>query len=525
MSGALTYLLLTRLKNQIKSLIKSPGKLLYVIFLMAMIGLTIFGANKSDLDPERVIRDIQELFAGITLFYSVMFAVIANKGFHNGASMFSMQDVNILFTAPFRPQKLLFYGLLRQIGISLMLGLFLLFQYSWLHSLYDLSYGTLLIVLLGYAVTVFLGQVTAMVIYSFTSSDEKKKTAAKSVFYAVFVIFAAYAAIEAFKSRDILAGAVKAANSAFVKLMPVSGWMSGTVSGIISGSGPDILRGVILSAVLLAGLICLITFKNQDYYEDVLKSTEIAQSAINARKEGVVGDAAPANVKLGRTGIGKGWGADVFYYKHKLEDRRSRVLILDKISLIFAACTIAFSFFMKNAGISAVFIFAVYMQVFTVALGRFNKELTKPYIYLMPEPPLRKMLYGLAEGVPSAIAEALLIFIPVAFILHMGPVETVLCILARITYSMLFTAGNVIVERLWGGAVSKMLVMFLFFATMIVLAAPGAVLAVILSSAEFIIVSEDVTVFLSMIICNIPIALTGLYLCRNMLQYAELNNR
>jgi hypothetical protein len=525
MSGALVYLFLTRLKNQIKSLIRSPEKLLYVVFLLAMIGLKIFGGNKADEDPERIIRDIRELFAGVTAFYTVMFAVIANKGFHNGASMFSMQDVNFLFTSPFKPQRLLFYGLFRQIGVSLMLGLFLLFQYSWLHNLYDLSYGSLLIILIGYAVTVFLGQVAAMVIYSFTSSDEKRKKIAKSVFYAFFVIFAAYIALGSMKDADLISGAVKAANSAVIKLMPVSGWASGAVSGIISGNGTDILRGLVLSGVFLALLICLIIFRDQDYYEDVLKSTEIAQSAITARKEGVVGDAAPANVKLGKTGIGRGFGADILYYKHKLEDRRSRVFILDKISLIFAVCTILFAFFVKNAGISAVFIFAVYMQVFTVALGRFNKELTKPYIYLMPEPPLKKMLYGLAEAVPSAVAEALLIFVPVAFILHMGPVETVLCILARITYSMLFTTGNVIVERLWGGTVSKMLVMFLFFATMIVMAAPGAVLAIILSSAEVMIVNEDVTVFLSMIVCNIPISVLGLYLCRNMLQYAELNNR
>ena len=34
---------------------------------------------------------------------------------------------------------------------------------------------------------------------------------------------------------------------------------------------------------------------------------------------------------------------------------------------------------------------ATYMQMFFVAIGRLLKELTKPYIYLVPEPPMKKL--------------------------------------------------------------------------------------------------------------------------------------
>jgi hypothetical protein len=39
------------------------------------------------------------------------------------------------------------------------------------------------------------------------------------------------------------------------------------------------------------------------------------------------------------------------------------------------------------------------------------------------------------------------------------------------------------------------------------------------------VISATVTMLLAMAICNIPVALFVLYLCRNILQYAELNNR
>lgn len=526
MSGALGFLLLAKLKNQIKSIVKSPGKLIYLIAVIAIIGLTIFGAEQTEGNPYRLVRDIRELTAIITVFYTVIFVVLVNKGFHGGASMFAMPDVNFLFPAPFKPQKLLFYGLFRQIGTSLALGMFLLFQYSWLHNLYDIPYGTLLIILAGYAATVFFGQISAMVIYSFTSSDERTKKTVKIVFYALIGVFVLEAAFRFLGgSKDALARAVDAVNGAFTKLVPVSGWMGGAVSGLILNNGAYVLQGFGLSALFLIFLVCLITFKNQDYYEDVIKSTEAAQSAINARKEGVAADISPSNVKVGKTGINRGFGASTFYYKHVLEDRRSRMFILNKSGLIFSLFTVLFAFFMKDIGIPAVFIFSVYMQVFTVMLGRFNRELTKPYIYLVPEPPLKKLLYGLAQAAPSTVIEALLVFVPIAYILHLDALTAAVCIIARISFSMLFTAGNVIVERLWGGAVSKVLVMFLFFAVMIALAIPGAILAIILSSVNMLIVNEDVTIFLSLIICNIPVSVLGLYLCKDMLQYAELNQR
>ncbi len=80
-------------------------------------------------------------------------------------------------------------------------------------------------------------------------------------------------------------------------------------------------------------------------------------------------------MSLGKTGFGRGAGAEMFYYKHKLENRRSRILILDTVSLIWVACVIVFSLFMQDSGVMPVFVMATYLQIFSVALGRFNKEL------------------------------------------------------------------------------------------------------------------------------------------------------
>ena len=40
--------------------------------------------------------------------------------------MFTLSDVSMLFPSPLKPNKVLFYGLTRQLGLSLLLGFFLL---------------------------------------------------------------------------------------------------------------------------------------------------------------------------------------------------------------------------------------------------------------------------------------------------------------------------------------------------------------------------------------------------------------
>ena len=523
MNTPLLYLISMKLKNQLKSFLKSPVKLICFVLAAACIGLTIFSGQK--MNTQDSIRDIRELTAIITAFYSVMFVVMSYKGFGNGASMFSMADVNMIFTAPFVQRKVLFYGLFQQLGTSVLLGIFVLFQYGWLHGVYGVGYGVVLLLLLGYALTIFLAQISAMVIYAFTSANDGRKRLVKIIYFAVIAAFAVCIALPALGNRaDMIGEAAAAVNGPVVGLFPVSGWIGRAVAGILLGNATSVVVGLLLSAAFLAGMVSLMTYGKQDFYEDVLKSSEITQSAITARKEGRVGDTSPSRVKLGKTGIGKGFGASAFYYKHRLENRRSRAFILEPVSLIYAVIVIVMAFFTKGAGISAVFTTATIFQIFIVALGRFNKELTKPYIYLIPEPPLQKMLYALAESLPSTVLESLVVFIPVALIQGATPMDTALCIVARISFAFLFTAVNIAVERLWGGSSSKSTVMILYFAMMVVMAVPGIVLAAILGSLNPG-AGQNAAVFLSLTVCNIPIGLLVMFLCRNMLQYAELNQR
>lgn len=534
MKSPLVYLTLTKFKNQVKSIFKSPSKLIYGVFLIAVFVLVAFTKNETvGTEP----RALSELVAILSLFYTVMFLMVFVNGSASNTPMFTLSDVTLLFPAPLRPNRVLFYGLFRQLGVSLLLGFFLLFQYSWLNTLYGISYGSLLLIIAGYALTLFLAQLSAMAVYTRTSG---KENAGRTVRFCVYGAAALYALAAVFTCREPLAAllnggkdytaALKAGADFFSTLpgllFPVSGWAAGIAGGIMTGDFSLCLLLLLLTFVFTAVLVLLIVKSKNNYYEDVLQTAETAQSAITAQKEGQLNEVVPKKVRMGKLGLGKGWGASAIYQKHAVENRRSGIFFLSNLSLIFVICIIAASFFMREfeeGAILSVFAMGTYMQIFSTALGRFNRELMKPYLYLIPEPPLKKLLYAIKESLWNNTLEAVIIFVPVAFIIGASPLDTVFCIAARISFSLLFTAGNVLVERVFGTVSSKVLIMFFYVLALLLMAAPGIILGAVLMTLAPL--PGFMGLFLGIIVLNIPVSLLVLYLCRNLLQYAELNNR
>ncbi|MFA7674026.1 MAG: putative ABC exporter domain-containing protein [Clostridia bacterium] len=519
--NALTYLLLVKFKNQIRELVRKPARLIYFILL---IGFIVFAALSSDWDDSgnQAYRNINELTAGITALYILIFAMMAYNGFKNGATMFRMADVNMIFTSPISPRRTLFYGLFQQLGTSLLLGFFFLYQYSWMHNVYGVSFTTIIILLVGYSLSVFCAQLTAMVIYSFTSYDDNRKRIAAIIFFGLFIIYAAGLVLFLLQDRtQLVQNLVIAGNSIYIRLLPVAGWIGSIVGGIILNETSAIITGSVLTAVYIAGMTVLLTYAKQDYYEDVLKASEDQQIALIAKSEGRMAEGI-GKVKIGKTGFTKGEGASVFYYKQKIEDRRARKFIVDGIALIFVIVTVILGVFMKNAGIVMVFMTSSYMQFISVKTGRFSKELDKPYIFLVPEPPFKKILYCIKESFTGYLAEAIMIYVPLAFIMQLSPFDTIMIIIARISFAYLFTAANILMLRVFGASQSRTLLYTFYVLSVVIMSVPAIAAGILVSTAGIVLFSDFFVIFAVMTACNIPVTLLVIYLCRNVLQYAEL---
>ena len=89
--------------------------------------------------------------------------------------------------------------------------------------------------------------------------------------------------------------------------------------------------------------------------------------------------------------------------------------------------------------------------------------------------------------------------------------------------ALLFTAGNVCVERVFGMVRSKTLIFLFYFLVLLLMAIPGIAACVVF--AIWFPAWEVAAGLLAMTVVNAAIAVLVLWLCRNLLQYAELNSR
>lgn len=510
---ALIYLTLRKLRNGILEYIRTPSKLIPALILIAIMVGSAFTANSHQ--GQYYTRDITELYAMIFALYSLIFVLISKNGFHNGASMFTMQDVNLIFTSPLKQNTVLSFGLVQQLGRSLMLGFFILFQSGTVCATYGVGFETLVYILIGYGVTVFLSQMVAMVIYSFTSADEKKHKALKSVYTAVIGAFVAYALYLAYGSGSLnLQSLIAVTQTPVAKAFPVSGMVSLAVCGAIDGRVPHILMGIGYCALCWVLYRIAIRFINSDYYEDVLKSTEVSFSAIADRREGKASENAPRNIKTGKIGLSKGKGASAIAEKHKIENRRSRNLILSTVSLVMVAFTLVSALIFRDEPI-AVFGLSVYMMVMSITSGRWAKELSYPYIYMIPESSYKKLLYMIKGEIPSIILESILCCGPLYFICYLPLDETVGMILGRISFAFLLIAVNLLLQRVFRESDKKRLIVLFYFMLFMLFSMPGIITAV---SIWVFMPFYMALAFVAMSLVNTAVALILAFCCRKILE-------
>lgn len=518
--GALGYLFFTKLKNQLKEFIRRPSKLIMTAVFVLAVGVTIL-PSASGKPLYGTYRSMDEFYAIVAILYGSVFVTVAKNGFSNGGSVFSMADVNLIFVSPLKASSALFFGMLQQLGKSLYLGVFLLFQYTLAREYYGIEYTTLILVALGYGITALFSQMTATLIYMAVSSSDRKTAIGKAVFFAVVGAFIGAVLIKS----DIIGGfeiekAVYAVRSGFMYFMPVSGFVTLGVEGAVSGEGTKFLLSLAAGAVFSLAYYILLSKARGDYYEDVLVSAQTSFSAVTAAKEGKTAEFTPKKIKVGKEGITSGWGASVISEKHKRENRRSKVLILDKISLVITGMLALYSFIMPS--VMGIFITSVYTLTITVAAGRWAKELTYPYIYLIPESPFKKLFYLIREQIPSVILESVICFIPVHFILKTDIRLTVSMMVARAGFGLIFIGVNLVFQRLFSGASKTVLTLTLYMLFTVAFSLPAVICGVLVSF--FSPFNPELSLLVTVPV-NTVVSAVMLFSVRNVLQYSEYNNR
>lgn len=536
--NAVLFLATRQLKNFVRQTVHHPGRL---ITSLASLGLIAWMFVDLTLHPRTTgsvtdIRVLEGLFLAWLLLLGTLTLTTSLK---SGSAVFRMSDVNLLFVSPTSPRLILVYGLARQMGTTLLGFFFMLFYCGSLTNSFPITpTGVLLLVVMTVFYTILV-QVVSMLAYGMIRGEPRRRAAVQGGIYAFITLMVLTALVPFVKGGGTVSAAYAAAGYRSLEYFPLVGWAKGAVFALIEG---DSRRAALYGALLLASfLLCILLFlkSTPDYYEDVLEKAEKTFALRQAKKEKRGFASASAPKKVGKSGLGRGWGANAFFYKHLCEaHRRSRFVFFSASTVVQLVISLGMYGIMLLIGggdkhpMPAYVIMAiacglsVYILFFLNAAGDWSRELSSQYIYLAPEPPFQKLLWASMTSFFKPVFDGIVVFAVTGIAVQASLPTVLICILLYASYGCLFTAGNVLAKRVFGGMANRGIVMVLYMFLLALIAAPG------IGGMVFVYMGAHASVPMSMLpfLMGLPVVVwnifvTGLvfYICRNLLASVEMN--
>lgn len=509
---SLIFLTSRKLKNKLFELMKSPGKLImtlgFILLFVMNMSIDKFSASGS--------RPIVEFYAIIFVFYIICFMIETKKGFERGGTMFSLCDVNFLFLSPIKPAAVLFYAMAGRMGASLWMGIAFIYQFSLLRTNYAISFYDMIYAVIGYGAVAFLSQLAGMLIYFFTCGNSEKLKKAKLVFYLCCAVFLVPFALSVFTNPHFpsltVTDAAEGITAEAMKLFPVVGWVFAAVEGIIMGLTPQLICAASVSLFFAVAVFVIISSFRHGYYEDVLLS---AEKTADSKGTGEVRIDEKTLLEENRK-IRKGKGASAFFHKHLLENRRTKATIFPAMSAFYLVIVAVYAFVFKRGAIE-LFMVSSTFSVLSILTGRWVKELTLPYIYLVPDKPVKKLFYLLPEMLPKVITESVLHCLVIGFVGKYGAVTVVAMIFARISLCFVLMASALIVARFFREKEKNNIFVAVCIFVGMVFAIPSIISFFFFSDYGMGVVAG----FGAMTALNIPTGFLLLFFARNLLKFSD----
>lgn len=437
------YYALHSFVNQVKKLFKT-WMLVFLLICMLFGGLIGVGvamledvADETDgeiIDSEEIVEEVDEfdeesfleafgieplslvelVVGGIVLAVFVFEAVSAGK---NGSGIFLPADVNLLFASPMKPQSVLLFRLMTQLGASILASVYLLLQVPNLTLNLGVSLWASLAAIAAWCLTIVLGKLIQLLIYTVCATHPQLKPWVRNGVYALLALIVAGFLLYWKGSGSYLDAAVGFFNSRISRYIPLWGWLKGFCLFALEGS----LLGTLLclTATLISGvaLTYFIWHIKADFYEDALaKSEETAELLEQAQSEKagavIVKRKKDRSERLKRDGMRYGAGANVFFFKSMYNRFRFAHLgVFTKTSETYLVAAVGVGvlcrFVLQTDGLLPVALTLAGLSFFRALGNPLEQDTQMDYFILIPESTWKKLFWSLMGGTANCFLDVL----------------------------------------------------------------------------------------------------------------------
>lgn len=476
----LFYIMFKSIKNGILELKKKPGKLVMYILFIFLLGFSFLGVGKGNKDTNFIGNDIYGcMVTGLILLFTVP-DIMAS--FDKGATFFRGADINFVFTAPIKPQNILIYGFVKQMYAIFISLFFLLFQVPNLYRFFDVKSYAIFVIIIGLCLLLIANSIIKLILYSIISKNSKAKNMIIAAFkgFGILVIIFYFACLYIFRSP--LKALMYILNNKAIEYIPVYGWVRTILMSAVNGTGSLTIVFILLTMAFIILCFYALYRIDMDYYEDVLTATEVKESTISKARTGqrTYGIKSKRKVKSVKY-TKKGSGASAIFFRHFLECSKTGFGLISTMSIIYFIAAITVGVFCPPQDLRLILGFSAYLLMIFSFAGKWQKELSTPYVYLIPDSAFKKVIYSTAMDNIKNLVDGCFIFIPIGFLFKSNPITILLSILGYVSIGCLFVYGGLLIQRMTGSSNNMVFVSILKMLLLILIIAPGVILMTVFS--------------------------------------------
>ena len=478
----LIYIIKKSVKNSFLELKRKPAKLIgyFVVFLLLSLTLIFSGNNREQqkiLDPalyNAIVGVVILIFTAPDIYSSI----------NNGATFFRGADINLVFTSPTSPQKVLIYGFIKQIYTSFIAVFFILFQAPTLYRFNNIkSYGVIVAVF-GLFIMLIFNSVLKILLYSIASKNDKTKVFLKSTFKVLGTVIVLAYFIELYITRSPGTAIISLLNSSVISYIPVYGWVRAIIMS--SMNGIDVVFFVYIVLIIASVALCsyIIQSFELDYYEDVLASTELKETVISASRRGE-----KVFMQTGKKALvrkvqysKKGKFASAILWRQILEYKKTGFAFINIGSFLYAVIAITAGLFSPIKDLKLILGGMIYLQLIFTFASKWKKDISNPYIYMLPDHAFKKVIYATTVDNTKNLIDGTLVFVITGILFKSSVILIFLNIIAFVSIGSLFVYGGILTRRVSGSNDNIIFTALIRMIILLLIIAPGIVLLTVMYS-------------------------------------------
>ena len=518
--NAVVFLIVRQYVNRIRRMFSKPLNVILtiiaVLFIMSGPLLMLFirdfyeglvGAGGREIAVAGV-----QLFIGITLILS---------GLSQQGGLFTYSEASILFSSPLTKKTILLYSTLQSLPGAFLTSIFMCFYFPYLIG-GAMTTLKLLATVLVMSLLIFCIFIIYYYIYIQDIAREGLKKRLKKFAWAFFAVIAAiYTAIWLTNGHDFGEAAVTFFTSPIYNAFPLFGWAKWAVVALLNDHCINgFIPGTLLLAVSAVVLARIYYSQDVDFYEKAqLDSIRLQKVVDTIKSNGYDAQGlALRKVRSAKSSFREGAAAIMSRQFLEMKKRGPMLTLKDLINgVIYLAVGLA-----TKMEFTFVYTMIVFSMVINTATDSWNSEFKKPYIYLIPESPFRKLIYAVLPSIVKNTLAGSVVVAAAAALFGAGLQEALLCLFLLAAYALLFTAASVFTYRIMGHMTNAVLLMFMRTLFVMAAAIPGGVTAIVLSVVSG--VEGGVVMIGPMILANLLCSLLFMFLSRKLLVQSEIMN-